>query len=885
MTIAFDPAKPEEHPLFARQVALEHDMMTTGADELMARVNKSIAKGQASELAPFRKLMTQFVEPFATAIQEWKGQYEGKRGRRPIALTALATIPNDTLAFLTLRCIFDKMGNGAAKVTDTSHHIGAAAEQEARVVAWKRYDQELWDSLKKELQDQRDEEDGGKVRQAEVKAAIRETGHVRFEELQQRITDQKSTSDHRRRVNINRFNKLVKEEIEWTPWANDLKQHVGLALIDLAIRATKRFSIGSDPTWDPRAARKGYARPLVLFADAELTKWIREQMEREQLFNPFFMPTIMPPKPWTDLRHGGYWTDLVPQRIMIRFKADHEEQRRRAVADMSNVAMPDVYAALNAVQGVPWKVNSKVLAVLEEAWRLQLPIAGLPSQLEKPIPPRPEAADLDPQVERDWKRLATTIHGENARLAGKVQKAQSILKIATKFNLEERFYFPHVLDFRGRMYPIPNNLNPQGEDLARGLLTFADGKPLTEEGAEWLAIQVCNTSGNDKVPFEERVEWTLERETKWRNVVADPFIHRDWTKADEPWQHLAAIYEWVRFLDEGLGMVSSLPVRVDGTCNGIQHLSAMIRDEVGGASVNLVPGNRPRDIYKEIADQVLIELQAIADQDEADLINEQEVNRHDHAVYWLNALNNVVPRSLTKRPVMILPYGGSRDAYFKYTVKWMEENDPDKTLFPDERRGRLARFMTNVLWEIVGAVLVRAKSVQEWLQKVARIAAVTGMPLRWETPIGFMVRHFYGKRREVRIETKIDGRKIKLRNWEMTAELDIQDQLQGIAPNFTHGMDATALMESILLALDHGVTALTTIHDAYGTVASDVPILNACLRRAFVTIYEDFDILGDYWKAVEYDLRAAGFDPVMPERPLPGNLNISQVIDSTYFFA
>jgi len=44
------------------------------------------------------------------------------------------------------------------------------------------------------------------------------------------------------------------------------------------------------------------------------------------------------------------------------------------------------------------------------------------------------------------------------------------------------FYFPSNLDFRGRVYPIPPYLHHLGSDLSRGLLTFAEGKPLGERG-------------------------------------------------------------------------------------------------------------------------------------------------------------------------------------------------------------------------------------------------------------------------------------------------------------------------------------------------------------------------------------------------------------------
>ena len=44
--------------------------------------------------------------------------------------------------------------------------------------------------------------------------------------------------------------------------------------------------------------------------------------------------------------------------------------------------------------------------------------------------------------------------------------------------MDDVFYLPHNLDFRGRAYPLPPHLNHMGNDLSRGLLLFAKAKPL-----------------------------------------------------------------------------------------------------------------------------------------------------------------------------------------------------------------------------------------------------------------------------------------------------------------------------------------------------------------------------------------------------------------------
>jgi DNA-directed RNA polymerase len=46
-----------------------------------------------------------------------------------------------------------------------------------------------------------------------------------------------------------------------------------------------------------------------------------------------------------------------------------------------------------------------------------------------------------------------------------------------------------------------------GDDLSRGLLLFAEAKPLGERGLRWLKIHLSNLYGYDKATFDERVEF------------------------------------------------------------------------------------------------------------------------------------------------------------------------------------------------------------------------------------------------------------------------------------------------------------------------------------------------------------------------------------------
>lgn len=108
---------------------------------------------------------------------------------------------------------------------------------------------------------------------------------------------------------------------------------------------------------------------------------------------------------------------------------------------------------------------------------------------------------------------------------------------------EDGFYYPHNLDFRGRAYPMHPYLNHLGSDLCRGILEFAEGRPLGKAGLHWLKIHLANlyAGGVDKLSYDGRISFT-------ENHLDDIFDSADrpleakrwWLGAEDPFQCLAA---------------------------------------------------------------------------------------------------------------------------------------------------------------------------------------------------------------------------------------------------------------------------------------------------------------------------------------------------------
>ena len=171
----------------------------------------------------------------------------------------------------------------------------------------------------------------------------------------------------------------------------------------------------------------------------------------------------------------------------------------------------------------------------------------------------------------------------------------------------DRFFFPHNLDFRGRVQPVPPHLNHIGNDLSRGLLLFAEGKKLGSKGLKWLKIHVANLMGKDKATVPEKLIFLEENIELVKKMAERPLEFRQWLSYEDCWQAIGAIIELNSALNHPIPQqfVSHLHVHQDGSCNGLQHYAALGRDMEGAYQVNLGPTERPGDVYTHVAKMVI----------------------------------------------------------------------------------------------------------------------------------------------------------------------------------------------------------------------------------------------------------------------------------------
>lgn len=552
---------------------------------------------------------------------------------------------------------------------------------------------------------------------------------------------------------------------------------------------------------------------------------------------------------------GGYYLikqDLVRSGLYAHSAADPD------------AVSPTVIRAVNLIQETPWMIDTWVLDLMREFWVDGNGRGVLPAPYDDPVPGRLPDSEWDamsPDERTEFRASRSTLHAANGRLQAKREYFLRALGLAETYRDYSAIYFPHFVDFRGRIYPLSQDLHPQGDGLSRALLKFARGKALGKGGAYWLAVHVANTFGNDKLSFAERVEWVVENEVDIIATATNPHeTTAYWSTADDPWPFLAACREWYLSTLATGGQetfVSHLSIPLDGTCNGLQHLSLMGRDPVGARATNCSKEADRLDLYTEIAEVVKRRVSEDAARGVAEAHN------------WIGE----VTRNVVKRSVMTTPYGVTPRGIQNHLLKDGHVIDLDGS-----QRAN-AEYMKDQIVAAVAETVVAAKDIMTYFQDMATALAKAQRPLKWTTPTGMRVTQAYHNLASTTVSTLV-GR-VQLLSEAHDAGLNVRKQALAASPNVVHSCDAAMLAMTALTLYDkHGITDFAFVHDSYATHAADTGLMARTLREVAVDIYKD-----DWLRKFHDEVAAANPDVELPEPPPLGDFNVAEVLDAPYFFA
>ena len=539
------------------------------------------------------------------------------------------------------------------------------------------------------------------------------------------------------------------------------------------------------------------------------------------------LPDFKPIPPWT-----------APVRGNLRFVDTYRRDTQGAIAKAFEHEF-DHARGVSALEAVQYKLDPFMVDVVEAA---------------RPV-----------LLEREMGRKKTTRRNRRNRRFMLYEDIEFARVIG-----DRPFRMQHHCDFRGRIYQVPY-LNMQREDHVRCLFKFADGKKLGSSRAglrklgkggdvggytdhEMLEIHCANLAGQDKLLWNERLQWVKDNRSLIEAAGNDDPIATlgEWQDFDKPFCFVAACRELISARNDP-HFVSCLPVFFDATANGYQHLGMLVRDKDTLKKVNVI-GNERSDLYTRVAGALKLIL---------------ENATGEHADSWRKRYAGMSPserRALVKQPTMTFVYGVTKQGM--NLQAWGEHDE----LFPgEEAPDGYFGFIGEKIELAIRKELPGAYGCREYLCHLTACTLDKGRFIQTIGPTGFPLISSYLEREIIDVYAH-DGGRMRIKGRE-TAEVLRDEAIRSTAPHFVHSLDAAHAIRVALGCGEVGID-LAVNHDCFGCLAADAADMNRIIRREFILLHSV------EWLALLHAQNA----PDSPAPP-PGGLKIEDIDpnDAEYF--
>lgn len=792
---------------------VEAEMVELGKLRYRHRVARNAKHGSETTDPVTRHAMSLAVPAVTQAIEAWKTMCKNRPGRMHRALEYIETMPSDVVALLALKSLLDSASQSKTMLK-AANSIARVLEDEADFRNIVVNEPVLWQQL-----------------QRQVKGNINERQRRRFIE--------RSIKNHNLGIS------------NWPPKA---RAQVGIVLVELIHQNTDLLKIENIRN------ERGKTLTMVGASDS-FFEYIRKNSAKAEILSPVWLPMVEPPLDWKDPFVGGYTGAFFRRRPLVKVHS------RRYLDDLKGRDLHFVYKAINTIQNTAWRTNPYILEVVKSCWENNLPVGDIPARDDAAYPEKPVDIKENEEARRAYRKEYVRIKWANQHLGSKRMQLAKMLWVAERYK-DNRMWFPMQLDFRGRGYPMPGYLNPQGFDAAKAALRFDKSMPMNDEGEMWLRIHGANCYGKDKERYADRLQWVQDFEKDIlavgnRPMETIPF----WSKADKPFEFLAFCDEFTR-MKSSRKFETNLPISIDGSNNALQLISLLLRDSVGAEATNCVACEYPADIYRMVAQQVL------------ELVSSMD---HTHAKGWAEL---GITRSCIKRPVMTKPYAATLYSCKAYIGEWLhDELDRRRATgqsIPFSEVWAPSMWLAKMVHQTIDQVVPGVAALMKWLQKVSDICVENETAISWTAPSGFWVRQYYPawKKEEVRcaIGPKVRVHKMNIEDNKMSRRAN----RNGITANFVHSLDSSIMVWSTNRCHDlHGIDVFSWIHDQAATLAPNVGKMQNEIKQSAIEVFS-MDILGGFKKEIDA-LLPKGVS--VPEPPARGDFDLHRLRSAQYFFA
>jgi hypothetical protein len=574
---------------------------------------------------------------------------------------------------------------------------------------------------------------------------------------------------------------------------------------------------------------------------------------------PLKLPMIVKPKAYTENILGGYLLndDMYIENMIV----DKVAYKNRSKVLKDNI----IYKTVNNMSSTPFKVNKDLLDyLLRHNSEHQLLIS--PDYVHK--------------YEIVKSRTKSQEKEYQSFLSKKVLQ-EFVINIAQTYSNVSEIYFPVKLDNRGRVYTVPSYFNYQSTELAKALISFAIPGIIhrnNNNAIEYLKAYGANCFGNglEKKSYTKKLEWIDNNKDDILNYHNSPLLNL----ADDKFLFLAFCIEMNRlhkFLsqDSIQEFKTFLPIQLDGTCNGFQHLALLSNETEVFGKLNLLEStknNDPEDFYKHILEQLKMYV-----------INKSKDPLHKKDWESYNRLSKVIwSRSNVKTAIMTKPYNAKEKTLVKYVrdtlvhvrdesviVKNSDGINENRNIawykLDDSNNDNLVNYydvelLVKSMNEIIYIKYPKIKLLSDYLHDIAKLHNKLNIPIIWRLPSGLEVSQQYLVKnvRQIRPYTYLKT-SITISVTDKLKTLKSK-QILALMPNLVHSLDSN----SLCLLYDafykevakEDVVNFYSVHDCFGVTANNVDLLINLLKSVYISVYSDKTYLEQFDKYTLENIKA-----------------------------
>ena len=346
------------------QETLNEDMLTLGVGRYRSKVES--AKGREAEVETKygQALMRNALPLYTEKIEKWKQEVSTYPTPAKYQLD-IQELPSKVISFIAVKSIIDSITKRRS-LAQVSIFLGARIEDELRCRFLLKNNEAKGQGILL-----------GARRRKGLKAKVR---HVRS-----------SMKNEAKKGLMPEFEK----------WGTRDKLNMGLNAVELF-----RYCTGL-VEYVYVLERAGRKPTRFVAPTKELLEWIEEYNEKRELVEPFWLPTVETPEPWTNIWTGGYPDDeRLPTLSFI--KSTNMDYLRSIEGPLK-----EPMEAVNLIQQTPWEINSQVKEVMEWAWDNNVTIGDIPNRKDEEFPPLPKDFKTNKEANTNWRRAAAKIYDLN----------------------------------------------------------------------------------------------------------------------------------------------------------------------------------------------------------------------------------------------------------------------------------------------------------------------------------------------------------------------------------------------------------------------------------------------------------------------------------------